>query len=65
MITIIITLIVVGFLLWLANTYIPMGGRIKTILNWVTIGLVVLYLLQVFGILSYVDNSIPFHTYNK
>jgi amino acid transporter len=63
MISVIITLIVVGVLLWLANTYIPMDGRIKTILNWVTIALVIVYLLGVFGILGYIDNSIPTHPY--
>ena len=33
LVTIVITLIVVGVLLWLVNTYIPMDGKIKKILN--------------------------------
>ena len=33
LVTIVITLIVVGVLLWLANTYIPMDGKIKKVLN--------------------------------
>ena len=49
-ITIVITLIIVGVLLWLANTYIPMDGKIKKILNIVVVVLVVLWLLNVFGI---------------
>lgn len=39
-------------LLWLVNNYIPMDGKIKTIINVVVIILVVLWLLQVFGILG-------------
>jgi hypothetical protein len=49
-ITIIITLIAVGVLLWLANTYIPMDGKIKKILNIVVVVMVVLWLLNVFGV---------------
>lgn len=41
-------LIVVGVLLWLANTYIPMDPKIKQILNVVVVIAVVLWLLQVF-----------------
>ncbi|HEX4350784.1 MAG TPA: Thivi_2564 family membrane protein, partial [Verrucomicrobiae bacterium] len=33
LISVVITLIVVGVLLWLVNTYIPMDGKIKKILN--------------------------------
>ncbi len=32
-ITLIITLIIVGVVLWLINKYIPMDGKFKTILN--------------------------------
>ncbi len=41
-------LIVVGVLLWLANTYIPMDGKIKQIMNAVVVIAVVLWLLQIF-----------------
>ena len=37
LITIVITLIVVGVLLWLVNTYIPMDGKIKKIINIVVV----------------------------
>jgi hypothetical protein len=53
---IIITLIVVGVLLWLVNSYIPMDGKIKNILNIVAVILVILWLLNVFGVFHYVDN---------
>jgi len=52
--TVVITLIVVGVLLWLVNTYIPMAGSIKSILNAVVVIAVVIWLLFAFGIL---DNS--------
>jgi hypothetical protein len=49
-------LIVVGVLLWLVNTYIPMDSKIKGILNAVVVIAVVLYLLQVFGLLGPLEN---------
>lgn len=50
--TIILVLIVVGVILWLVNAYIPMDGKIKSILNIVVVILVVIWLLQAFGLLS-------------
>jgi hypothetical protein len=52
LIQLVIVLIVVGVLLWLVNNFIPMAGSIKSILNAVVVIVVVLWLLQVFGILS-------------
>lgn len=49
---IVIGLIVVGVLLWLVNNYIPMDGKIKSILNGVVVILVVIWLLQALGILG-------------
>jgi hypothetical protein len=51
LIDVIITLIVVGILLWLVNTYIPMDGKIKQILNIVVVICVVIWLLDVFGVI--------------
>ena len=45
-------LIVVGVLLWLVNRYIPMDGKIKSILNAVVVICVVIWLLQVFGLIG-------------
>jgi len=56
LITIVISLIVVGVLLWLVNTYIPMDGKIKKILNVVVVVVVVLWLLHVFGLLDQLRN---------
>ncbi len=49
-------LIVVGVLLWLVNTYIPMDPKIKGILNAVVVIAVVIYLLQIFGLLGTIEN---------
>ena len=47
---ILLTLIVVGVLLWLVNRFIPMAGSMKSILNAVVVIGVVLWLLNVFGL---------------
>jgi len=47
---ILLTLIVIGVLLWLVNRFIPMAGSIKSILNAVVVIGVVLWLLDVFGL---------------
>jgi hypothetical protein len=52
LINIALVLIVVGVLLWLVNNYIPMDGKIKSILNGVVVIVVVLWLLNVFGLLG-------------
>jgi hypothetical protein len=53
LISLVITLIVVGVLLWLVNTYIPMDGKIKKILNAVVVICVVVWLLYAFGVLNH------------
>jgi hypothetical protein len=58
MIGLILTLVLVGVLLWAVNTYIPMDPKIKQILNIVVVILVVLWLLRVFGVLGG-GNDIP------
>lgn len=52
LVTLLLVLIVVGVLLWLVNTYIPMDRKIKNILNIVVVILVVLWLLRAFGVLD-------------
>ena len=52
LISLIVILVVVGVILWLVNTYIPMDAKIKSILNVIVVIVVVLWLLQVFGILG-------------
>ena len=55
LISVIVVLLVVGVLLWIVNTYIPMQGTIKSILNAVVVIAVVLWLLQVFGLMNVLD----------
>jgi hypothetical protein len=52
LISLVITLIVVGVLLWLVNNYIPMDRQIRNILNGVVVVVVIIWLLNVFGILN-------------
>jgi len=56
LIHVVVVLIVVGVLLWLVNSYIPMAGSIKSILNAVVVIAVVLWLLTVFGLMSEISN---------
>jgi hypothetical protein len=52
LITVVLTLIVVGVLLWLINTYVPMQATIKKLLNIVVVIVVVLWLLYAFGVIN-------------
>jgi hypothetical protein len=52
LIQVLIVLIVVGVLLWLVNSFIPMAGSIKSILNAVVVRCVVVWLLNVFGLMG-------------
>lgn len=56
LLNVLIVLVVVGVILWLVNTYIPMDSKIKNILNVVAVIAVVLWLLQAFGLLDYLKN---------
>jgi hypothetical protein len=55
LLSVVLTLIVVGVLLWLVNSYIPMDAKIKNILNIVVVIAVVLWLLSAFGVLGRMD----------
>jgi hypothetical protein len=50
--SLIITLVIAGVVLWLINTYIPMDGKIKKILNIVVVIIVIIWLLGLFGVLN-------------
>ena len=52
LVQVVMVLIVVGVLLGLVNRYIPMAGSIKSILNGVVVIAVVVWLLNVFGLMS-------------
>ena len=52
LLNVVLTLVVVGVILWLINTYIPMQSTIKRILNIVVVVVVILWLLYGFGIIN-------------
>jgi hypothetical protein len=52
MISLIVTLVVAGILLWIVNSLMPMDGKIKQILNVVVVICVVFWLLSAFGVLG-------------
>jgi hypothetical protein len=56
LVSLLLTLIVVGVLLWLVNTYIPMDGKIKNILNIVVVIVLVMWLLRAFGLMGSLNN---------
>jgi len=56
LIGLVLTLVVVGVLLWLLNTYVPMDGKIKSIVNVVVVIVVVIWVLQAFGLLGSLQN---------
>jgi hypothetical protein len=56
LLTILIVIIVAGFLLWLVNSLIPMDRNIKTILNVVVVIALVIWLLREFGVIDSLTN---------
>jgi hypothetical protein len=52
LVNIVVVLVVVGLLLWLINTYIPMAAAIKSVLNVVVFIVVTIWLLQGFGLIG-------------
>ncbi|MCX6923801.1 MAG: hypothetical protein NT154_11430 [Verrucomicrobia bacterium] len=54
--TIVLTLILVGILIWLVNTFIDMDGIIKKILNIAVMLVMALWLLNVFSALGCLDD---------
>ena len=52
LVTILTYLIIVGVLLWLLNNYVPMDHKIKQIINALVVVIVVVWLLQVFGVIG-------------
>lgn len=55
LIGIVLVLIIAGLVLWLINTYIPMAGAIKSLLNIVVFIVLLIWVLQAFGLIG----SIP------
>jgi undecaprenyl pyrophosphate phosphatase UppP len=47
-----ISLVIIGLLLWLVNNYVPMDSKIKSILNVIVVIAVMVWLLQAFGLIG-------------
>ena len=56
LISLVIVLAVVGVLLWLLNTKVPMEPWVKQVINIVVIFAVVLWLMNAFGLLSGIND---------
>ena len=52
MLSLIVTLLVIGMILWLSNSYLPIDGTNKKVMNGVVVIVVVLWLSYGFGILG-------------
>lgn len=51
MIALLLTLMVVGVILYFFNSMVPMDARIKTVINAIVLICVFLYVLQFFGVI--------------
>ena len=57
LIHVILVIVVVGVVMYLINSFIPMAGAIKSLLNILVMIVLVIWLLQIFGIIPAI---IPF-----
>lgn len=56
MLEVAIIIILIGVLLWAANTYVPMDSKVKKVLNiFVIVGLII-WLLSLTGVFSYISS---------
>lgn len=53
LLTIILVLVIVGFIMWAINTLIPMSPNVKKLLNIAVVVFLVLWLLNIMGVFSY------------
>jgi len=56
LLTILIVLVVVGVILYVINNFVPMDAKIKTIINWTVVIVVILWLLKALGVWSYLGS---------
>ncbi len=54
-----LVLVVVGLIMWLINTYVPMAAGIKGLLNVVVFVVVLVWILQVFDLVGPVPIRVP------
>ncbi|MHB1421602.1 MAG: Thivi_2564 family membrane protein [Gemmataceae bacterium] len=53
MVSILIAVVILGFLMWLVNTYIPMDNRFKQLFNVLAIVVVVIWIIRELGVISF------------
>jgi hypothetical protein len=58
LISLIVTIVVVGVILWLINAYVPMQATVKKILNVVVIIVLILWLLNAFGVMGTLNRPV-------
>lgn len=56
LLSILIAIIVVGVLLWIINTFLPMDRQIRKIFNLVVVIALVIWLLKAFGLFAYLTS---------
>jgi hypothetical protein len=54
-----LVLVVIGLIMWLINTYVPMAAGIKGLLNVVVFVVVLVWVLQVFDLVGPVPIRVP------
>lgn len=52
LIDIVLVFVVVGLIMWLINAFIPMAAGIKSLLNVVVFVVVLIWVLQIFGVVG-------------
>lgn len=54
LVEVVVVLIIVGVLLWLVNSYIPMAPAIKSLLNAVVVIALIIWILKLVGLWHYI-----------
>jgi hypothetical protein len=52
LVQLLILIILSGFLLWVINAFVPMAGMIKSLLNLVVCIVLIIYVLEFFGVIK-------------
>jgi hypothetical protein len=52
LVNIVLIIVLVGLVMWLINTYIPMAAGIKSLLNIVVFVVVLIWVLRIFGLVT-------------
>lgn len=58
MLELILVIVLVGVALWFVNTYVPMAQPIKTLLNVLIVLILIIWILNAFGLIGGLDRPI-------